>query len=85
LVISNYAFSEISRDIQEIYVEKIIQKSKRGYITYNEINKSEPYAYSKNELLSIIPGSVEYPEIPMTNPHNCIIVWGNQNPLPDKL
>jgi hypothetical protein len=76
LVISNYAFTEISRDIQEIYMEKIISKSKRGYITYNEISEG---SYGKNELLSAIPGSVEYPEEPLTHPKNCIIVWGADN------
>lgn len=33
LVISNYAFSELRRDIQDMYLEKVILRSKRGYIT----------------------------------------------------
>ena len=37
LVISNYAFSECDRETQEDYFEKIIKKSKRGYIIYNQI------------------------------------------------
>lgn len=37
LVISNYAFSECDRQTQEDYFEKIIKKSKRGYIIYNQI------------------------------------------------
>lgn len=37
LVISNYAFSECDRKTQEDYFEKIIKKSKRGYIIYNQI------------------------------------------------
>ena len=38
LLISNYAFSEISAEIQEIYLRDIILKSKRGYMTMNSIS-----------------------------------------------
>lgn len=37
LVISNYAFSECERQTQIDYFEKVIKKSKRGYIIYNQI------------------------------------------------
>lgn len=37
LVISNYAFSECDRQTQIDYFEKVIKKSKRGYIIYNQI------------------------------------------------
>ena len=37
LVISNYAFSECDRQTQKDYFERIIKKSKRGYIIYNQI------------------------------------------------
>lgn len=35
LLISNYAFSELSRPIQQIYIDKILRKSKRGFILVN--------------------------------------------------
>tara|TARA_A100001515_G_C4590436_1_gene215804 strand:- start:165 stop:974 length:810 start_codon:yes stop_codon:yes gene_type:complete len=35
LVISNYAFSECNYPTQDIYIDKIFSKSKRGYITHN--------------------------------------------------
>ena len=35
LVISNYAFSECNYETQDVYFEKILSKSKRGYITHN--------------------------------------------------
>jgi hypothetical protein len=80
LVISNYAFTEISRDLQEVYMKKIIKKSKCGYITYNEITPPEFNSYTKKELLATMPNSVEYPEEPLTHPKNCIIAWNNVNP-----
>ena len=35
LVISNYAFSECNYETQDVYVEKVLSKAERGYITHN--------------------------------------------------
>lgn len=51
LVISNYAYSELSRELQDLYYEKIIKKSKNGYFTYNFIsNLFNIDSYSKEEV-----------------------------------
>ncbi|MEA5086233.1 MAG: putative sugar O-methyltransferase [Methanocorpusculum sp.] len=76
LVISNYAFSELKKDIQEIYLEKIILKSKSGYITYNTLSHTILDGYSTEDLANIIPGSKIIPEEPLTADGNCIVVWG---------
>lgn len=76
LVISNYAFTELTRAVQDIYLDKIILNSKRGYITYNEITPVEFNSYKSNELVAMIPGSKILEEKPLTHPKNCIIVWG---------
>jgi hypothetical protein len=39
LVISNYAFSELPSELQTRYIEKIILKAKRGYLTINSGKK----------------------------------------------
>lgn len=78
LVISNYAFSELRREIQDVYLEKIILRSQRGYITYNEITPPDFNSYKKEELLRIIPGSELSDENPLIHPRNCIIQWGSQ-------
>ena len=75
LVISNYAFTELSRNIQEIYLEKVILNSRCGYITYNDITPTEFNSYKLEELLKIIPRSRIIEEVPLTHPNNCIIVW----------
>jgi putative sugar O-methyltransferase len=76
LVISNYAFTELPRAIQDVYLQKVILQSKRGYITYNEITPPEFNSYKSAELLKIIPNSTTLEERPLTHPKNCIIVWG---------
>ncbi|MDR0713133.1 MAG: putative sugar O-methyltransferase [Bacteroidales bacterium] len=77
LVISNYAFTELRREIQDVYLEKMILNSKRGYITYNEITPEYFKSYKKEELLKIIPHSRIIEEMPLTHPKNCIILWSN--------
>ena len=79
LVISNYAFSELRRDVQDMYIDKVILKSKRGYITYNPLSYKYLDGYSDDELLAKIPGSEKIDERPLTYEGNCIIVWGRKN------
>lgn len=76
LVISNYAFSELPRNIQDVYLNKIILNSKKGYITFNEMVPEYFNSYKRDELIDIIPNSHINEEIPLTHPKNCIIVWG---------
>jgi hypothetical protein len=69
LCISNFAFSECYRDIQEKYIENILLKSKKGYITgaFNNMDN-----YTEKELLEIIPNSKSQPGI---IPGVTIITW----------
>ena len=55
LVISNYAFSEITRSIQDIYIEKVISKSSRGYMLCNfSTHGTKINSYSEQELVNLI-------------------------------
>jgi len=74
-MISNYAFTELKRDIQDVYLEKIILNSRHGYITYNDTTPDWFKSYKKNELVKIIPNSKILEEIPKTAEKNCIIIW----------
>lgn len=78
LLISNYAFSEISRQHQSEYMDKVILRSKCGYITWNPLSKD---GYSVRELLEVIPGSRVIEEYPLTGEKNCVIVWGSAERL----
>ena len=80
LVISNYAFSELNREVQLMYLERVIPKAKMGYITWNELSYKQLGGLSVEELLERIPGSILKPEQPLTYPNNVIIVWGIQKP-----
>ena len=75
LVISNYAFTEMRRDIQDIYLEKVIYPSLRGYITYNDINPKDFNSYKKEELLHMIRSLKAMPEVGILDETDCILVW----------
>jgi hypothetical protein len=78
LVISNYAFTELPRTIQEVYLKKAILKSARGYITYNQITPEDFRSLKRDEIVGLLKGAKVLPERPETYPNNCIIVWGVQ-------
>jgi hypothetical protein len=77
LVISNYAFSELRRDVQERYLEQVLRPSARGYVTCNWVSPPDFRPYSRAELLAAIPGSRFLHEVPLTAADNAVLVWGD--------
>jgi hypothetical protein len=76
LLISNYAFSELHREVQELYLERVVRSSSRGYVTYNHIAPPEANSLTASEFAARIPGARVLPEIPLTHPANVIVAWG---------
>ena len=76
LIISNYAFSELRREIQEQYFEQIIKHTSRGYVTYNHLTPPEFQSLTAYEFAERIPGARVLPERPKTHDGNVIVVWG---------
>jgi hypothetical protein len=79
LVISNYAFSELTRDLQEKYLSSVILNSKRGYLIYNDIGANDFDTMPVEEFVERIPGSVLLKELPLTHLKNKLIVWGHSS------
>lgn len=77
LIISNYAFSELTKATQETYLENVILKSTRGYITWNALGCDLLSAYSLADLVRLIPSAQLLPEVPYSHTGNAIIVWGH--------
>lgn len=77
LVISNYAFSELNREIQDIYLEKVILPAKHGYLTYNP---GQGFEYSLSEIYEILKDKdikihLDHPMVESGYPENRIITW----------
>ena len=79
VVISNYAFSELHRDLQLNYIEHVITKSKSGYMIMNSgrsnITGRSEGKLSLNEIRNYIPNLQVKEEVPLTGPDNYIIYW----------
>ena len=76
LFISNYAYTECTREVQLEYFNKVISNSKSGYITANFINNIFNLDYfTKNELCNMIENSYLIEEEPKTHENNIIISW----------
>ena len=59
LVISNYAFSEITRNVQDIYIKKILNKSSRGYMLCNFITHgTQINSYTESELINLLNNNI---------------------------
>lgn len=81
LVISNYAFSELPSQLQIKYIEKIISKSKRGYLTMNSGFENSAFTNNKlsfNDLKRLLPPFEMVSEYPITADNNYIIIWGHK-------
>lgn len=78
LLISNYAFSELTRELQLKYLDKVVLNAPRGYITWNS---NGPGGLQPEELLKLIPGAKRLEENPKTGQNNVIIVWGTDRDL----
>jgi hypothetical protein len=80
LLISNYAFSETPKEIQEQYIRKAILPAARGYMICNFSSASSNEAsYTMDELLEQLliadkRGAIE-PEVPTTSAENLLITW----------
>lgn len=79
LCISNYAFTELSRETQSRYVRMVVEPSRAGYMTCNFISGGFGISsMSPEELFALHQGSEWLPEEPLTHPDNRILVWGHR-------
>ena len=76
LFLSNYAFSELNKSTQDLYIENVLKNSKRGFMLYNHIHENPETGYSALEILERIPGSSIFAEEPLTFVGNVIVAWG---------
>tara|TARA_B110000967_G_C18902069_1_gene576760 strand:- start:12584 stop:12991 length:408 start_codon:yes stop_codon:yes gene_type:complete len=86
LVISNCAFSELPKRLQKTYIDKVLSKAERGYLTMNSGmgNDRSIGKFSLNELRTLLPEFSVIAEEPLTGDYNYIIVWGfNKDSLQD--
>ena len=81
LLISNYAFSEFSRELQDEYMERVVRRARSGYLTMNTglpgrsgWNRD---AWTVEELMRTLPNAALRREDPCTNLGNYILLFGD--------
>lgn len=78
--ISNYAFSELPREIQIWYLENILQKADAGYMIMNsgrdDFTGRNSGKLSIHEIQAVLSNSEIIEETPKTNPDNYVLIWG---------
>lgn len=76
ILISNYAFSECTRQVQDVYVQKAFKNSQRGYLLWNFLAKREGIdTFDVRELKREIPGSMVIAAKPYSFSENRIFFW----------
>ena len=71
-------FSSLPAQAQLKYIEKIISKAARGYLTMNGGNAQHKTKHlSLSELREYLPSFAIVEEGPLTMPGNYVIVWGH--------
>ena len=82
LVISNYAFSELPRELQAEYLNKVLMHSRNGYMIMNSGRTNHTGRslgkYGLDELLAAIPNSKIREEVPGTDRDNYVIYWKDE-------
>ena len=81
LVISNYAFSELPKELQVEYLETVISNSKNGYMLMNsgltDFTGRSSGKVSLEEIKKYLPHAEVLPEVPLTSPDNYLLIWRN--------
>jgi putative sugar O-methyltransferase len=82
LVVSNYAFTECTKPVQDAYIDRVLLNASRGYLTCNYDKKSPDLnkPYDRDYLIQRI-SETHNPEVLEENPKtgymNFIMVWDN--------
>lgn len=82
LVISNYALSECSMQVQQRYIDQLLRHATRGYLTCNVLPQEQIKVPYQHELLQMLAQAyIPYTllaEEPLTNWNNYVVVWNKQ-------
>jgi len=76
LVISNYALTECTKDIQNLYIDKVLKNSSKGYMIGNRISQIFNIdSYQQQDWQFLIPNVKMHNEIPLTGDGNYLMIF----------
>lgn len=74
LVVSNFAFSEMTREMQKVYLDTVIFRAKHGYMMYNSM-VPRSMSLGADEVLQLIPRARIIPDVLHMPAPNQVIAW----------
>jgi hypothetical protein len=77
-LISNYALTELTRATQITYINKLLKRSKYGYITYNSQPRNMWNQFSLNEIRKFTPGISQVYEENIRRSECQVLTWKPQ-------
>lgn len=75
LVISTYAYSELSGGIQEAHFRKVVEGSRRGFVVFDDVAASSRHGMTAEELRERVGGRT-IPQEPLTDSRSQVVIWG---------
>lgn len=73
--ISNYALTELTKQIQDKYVQKIMCNAKYGYVTYNSQLRNEKKQHSLNDLRKSVSGYTDVYNENVKKSECKVLIW----------
>lgn len=75
--VSNYALTELTKNVQDGYANKLMKRAKCGYVTYNSQPKNADLQYSLSDLEDMVPaGSTSKIQQENVRKSECqVLVW----------
>ncbi len=73
--ISNYALTELTKDVQDGYANKLLKRAAFGYVTYNSQPRNAGSQYSLADLKTMAPGVAETYEENVKRSECQVLVW----------
>jgi hypothetical protein len=73
--ISNYALTELTKDLQDGYANKLLKRAVYGYVTYNSQPRNASNQYSLSDLKTMAPGRSETYEENVKRSECQVLTW----------
>jgi len=80
VVISNYALSELRREVQTRYIKAFIDPASSGFVIWNHISPRAFRSLTATDFAAMVSGRL-IDERPLSYPGNQVVVWGSTKDL----
>lgn len=73
--VSNYALTELSKDVQHEYADRLMKRATHGYVTFNSQSRYADDQYSLLDLRDMVPGRAELHDENVRRSECRVLTW----------